>query len=278
MTMRWRFTVLAFAAALATATGVAQQVPSGTSGGDGGVAPAPTQTPATGGSDGGAALPAAPAAPVPFEDGGTLTGEQYVVRLRDLEQRINELKEEIFRSKARLSLLAESVLGNVVGGSRAQIVHQNEMGNTYRLMSVVYSLDGAPILTRSDEGGNLADQREFRVYNGQIGAGDHSLGVTLTYLGAGLPYMKGYQFRVRSTQSFSVPEGKAIQLRVVGYERGGPLEPPENRPAIRYVQRVVSIRDLQDAESETSNAQGAEGAPATGAPAQGAQPSGSTAP
>ena len=32
------------------------------------------------------------------------------MRLRDLEQRINELKEEIFRSKARLSLLAESVL------------------------------------------------------------------------------------------------------------------------------------------------------------------------
>src|SRR5690606_34173948 len=34
----------------------------------------------------------------------------YAVRLRDLEQRINELKEQIFRSKARLSLLAETVL------------------------------------------------------------------------------------------------------------------------------------------------------------------------
>ena len=37
----------------------------------------------------------------------------YAVRLRDLEQRINELKEEIFRSKARLSLLAETVLEGV---------------------------------------------------------------------------------------------------------------------------------------------------------------------
>ena len=42
MIMRWRFTVLAFAAALATATGVAQQVPTETSGSDGGVTPAPT--------------------------------------------------------------------------------------------------------------------------------------------------------------------------------------------------------------------------------------------
>lgn len=268
--MRWRFTVLAFAAALATATGVAQQVPSGATGGDGGAAPATaaagddggaalTTAAASPGADGGSlgVLPTAAAAPVPFEDGGTLTGEQYVVRLRDLEQRINELKEEIFRSKARLSLLAESVLGNVVGGSRAQITHQNEMGGTYRLVSMVYLLDGAPILTRNDDTGGLADQREFRVYSGQVGSGDHTLGVNLEYLGAGLPYMKGYRFRVRSSQSFSVPEGKAIQIRVVGYERGGPLEPPENRPAVRYVQRVVGIRDLADGEA----ADGDGGAP-----------------
>ena len=42
----------------------------------------------------------------------------YAVRLRDLEQRINELKEQIFRSKTRLSLLAETVLGVVVAGSQ----------------------------------------------------------------------------------------------------------------------------------------------------------------
>ena len=42
----------------------------------------------------------------------------YGVRLRDLEQRINELKEQIFRSKARLSLLAETVLQGVVAGAK----------------------------------------------------------------------------------------------------------------------------------------------------------------
>lgn len=255
--MRWRFTVLALAVTLGTATGVAQQVQPTASGEDGGAATTPAS------SDGGAASIMTPVAPLSFEDGGALTGEQYEVRLRDLEQRINELKEEIFRSKARLSLLAESVLGNVVGGSRAQIVHQNEMGNTYRLVSAVYSLDGAPIVTRNDENGGLADQREFRVYSGQVGSGDHNLGVNLEYLGAGLPYMKGYRFRVRSTQSFTVPEGKAIQIRVVGYERGGPLEPPENRPAIRYIQRVVSIRDLEDGEAAEGDA-GAGDQPAAG--------------
>lgn len=199
---------------------------------------------------------ASPAVATASDDGGTVTGEQYVVRLRNLEQRINELKEEIFRSKARLSLLAESVLQNAVGGSRAQIVHQNEMGGSYRLASVVYSLDGAPIFNREDESGALADRREFQVYNGQIGSGDHSLGVNLTYIGAGLPYMRGYRFTVRSTQSFSIPEGKAIQIRVVGFEKGGPLESPESRPAVRYVQRVISLREA---------AEGAESAPAASA-------------
>ena len=107
------------------------------------------------------AAPQVIAAPV-GDDAGAVTGEQYVVRLRNLEQRINELKEEIFRSKARLSLLAESVLQNAVGGSRAQIVHQNEMGGSYRLATVVYSLDGAPIFNREDETGALAERERGR--------------------------------------------------------------------------------------------------------------------
>ncbi|MDP3274196.1 MAG: dihydrolipoamide acetyltransferase [Deltaproteobacteria bacterium] len=217
------------------------------------------------------------------DSGPNVTGEQFIVRLRDLEQRINELKEEIFRSKARLSLLAESILQNVIGGARAVVVHENQMGALYRLVRAVYALDGAPILTRSDDNGSLADQREFPVYNGQIGAGDHSLTVNLEYQGNGygiFSYVKGYSFRVRSTQSFTIAEGKAIQIRVVGYEKGGPTTLPEERPAVRYLTRILSLRDLQDADSgeAATPAAAAPGAAApaaaatTPAPAQGANP------
>ena len=72
--------------------------------------------------------PAAPTEPI---DAGT-----YAVRLRDLEQRINELKEQIFRSKARLSLLAETVLEGVVGGGQAVIIHENRMSQSYKLVRV----------------------------------------------------------------------------------------------------------------------------------------------
>jgi hypothetical protein len=179
------------------------------------------------------AAPAAPSKPI---DAGT-----YAVRLRDLEQRINELKERIFRSKARLSLLAETVLEGVVGGGQAVIIHENRMSQSYRLVRVVYALDGAPIFTKADEEGTLGDQKEFEVYNGSIIPGEHTLTVNLEYRGHGygvFSYLKGYRFKLRSTYTFAVPEGRVSTVHVVGYEKGGPTTPLEERPAVRYIERV----------------------------------------
>jgi len=165
----------------------------------------------------------------------------YGVRLRDLEQRVNELKEQIFRSKARLSLLAETVLQGVVAGAQARIVHENKMGSSYRLVKVTYALDGAPIFTKADEEGGLGEREQFDVYHGSIVPGEHTLTVQLEYRGHGygiFSYLKGYRFKVSSSHTFTAPEGKAATLRVVGYEKGGPTAPLEERPAIRYVERV----------------------------------------
>jgi len=178
------------------------------------------------------------------------TGEEmdagtYAVRLRDLEQRINELKEQIFRSKARLSLLAETVLQGVVAGAQAIVVHENRMSSSYRLVKAVYALDGAPIFNKADEDGSLAEREEFQVYNGSIVPGEHTLTVNLEYRGHGygiFSYLKGYRFKVRSNYSFTAPEGRAVTVRVVGYEKGGPTAPLEERPAIRYQEEVSERR------------------------------------
>jgi hypothetical protein len=165
----------------------------------------------------------------------------YGVRLRDLEQRVNELKEQIFRSKARLSLLAETVLQGVVAGAQARIVHENKMGNSYKRVKATYALDGAPIFSKADEEGGLHDREEFDIYHGSIVPGEHTLTVQLEYRGHGygiFSYLKGYRFKVSSSHTFTSPEGKAATLRVVGFEKGGPTAPLEERPAIRYVERV----------------------------------------
>jgi hypothetical protein len=202
-------------------------------------APAPDSAATPTAAPAAAVQPAAPAATEPATtemDAGT-----YSVRLRDLEHSVNELKEQIFRSKARLSLLAETVLQGVVAGAQARIIHQNAMGNSYKLVKVVYALDGAPILSKADEEGELGDREEFDVYNGSIVPGDHTLSVELEYRGHGygiFSYLKGYRFKVTSSHTFTAAEGKMTTLRIVGYEKGGPTAPLEERPAVRYVERV----------------------------------------
>src|ERR1700754_1884635 len=118
------------------------------------------------------------------------------------------------------------------------------MGNSYKLVKVVYSLNGAPIFNKADEEGSLGDQEEFDIYNGSIVPGEHTLSVKLEYRGNGygiFSYLKGYRFKVKSSHTFTAPEAKALTVRVVGYEKGGPATPREERPAVQYVERVAGI-------------------------------------
>lgn len=200
----------------------------------------PGSTGAETGAVGTAGVPAAGGTTTASDDSEMDAGT-YAVRLRDLEQRIDALKEQIFRSKARLSLLAETVLGGVVAGAQAVIIHENRMSSSYRLVKAVYALDGARLFSKADEEGSLGDQQEFEIYNGSIVPGEHNVTVNLEYRGHGygiFSYLKGYRFRVRSSYTFSAPEGKRITIRVVGYEKGGPTAPLEERPAIRYTEHV----------------------------------------
>jgi hypothetical protein len=238
---------------------------------DAGAAASPTTTSIT--TDAGVTAPtgATSSAPltttgtyVPASTSGTTTNTAekaevdaatYAVRLRDLEQRINELKEQIFRSKARLSLLAETVLQGVVAGSQTIIAHENRMTGSDKLVRAVYALDGAPIFNRADEEGGLSEREVFDIYNGSIVPGEHTLTVNLEYRGHGygiFSYLKGYRFKVRSSYSFTAPEGKAVKLNVVAYEKGGPTAPLEERPAIRYEESVQEPK----APEQVAEAQG----------------------
>lgn len=185
-----------------------------------------------------ATAPAATAAPAPAMDGST-----YVVRLRDLEQRIDELKEQIRRSHTRLSLLTDSILSGAVAGSRAEIEFQNEMGGAYRLTKAVFILDGAVQYNQSDDSGLLGEQRQIPIFSGSIPPGDHTIQVHLQLKGHGygvFSYMRGYQFEVKSSHSFTAIEGKTTNLQILAYERGGSTAAHEERPAVRYIEKVTS--------------------------------------
>jgi hypothetical protein len=182
----------------------------------------------------------------------------YSVRLRDLEDRINRLKEQIFRSKARLSLLAETVLDRKIAGARAQIAFRNEMGGSFRLVKATFLLDGGPVFNKSDEGGNLAERDVIDLFDGPVMPGDHTLSVVLHFRGHGygiFSYLKGYSFKVRSSRTFTVGEGKAVKLEVVGYEKGGVTTPLEERPAVRYVENIAEYKGGAAAKDEGASAE-----------------------
>ncbi|HZS41778.1 MAG TPA: dihydrolipoamide acetyltransferase [Polyangia bacterium] len=189
--------------------------------------------------------PAAPAEP-PTTTAPAPSATSYAFKLHDLERRVNELKEQIFRSKARLNLLKETVLHGVIAGSRAVIVHRNEMGSMYQPIRYVYALDGAEIYAKSDDSGKLGEQKEIEIFNGSLVPGNHTLSVQMVYQGNGaiFTYLKGYKFTARSSHTFTAGEGKQLQLKVVGFEKGNPVTTdPKDRPAVDFRENVITDKD-----------------------------------
>ncbi|HEX4405440.1 MAG TPA: hypothetical protein VH560_11465 [Polyangia bacterium] len=183
----------------------------------------------------------AAAAPPPTPSSIPMDGPTYAVRLRDLEQRIDELKEQIRRSHTRLSLLSDTILSGGGAGSRAGIHFGNEFSSAFRVTRLLVVLDGAVQYNKTDQSGALAEQQEIPIFNGSVPPGDHTLSVLVNLQGNGygvFSYLRGYRFEVKSSHSFTAVEGKTIDLNVVGYEKGGVTTPLEERPAIRYTEKV----------------------------------------
>jgi len=223
----------------------------------------PPGTPAASAGSGPGTAPAGASAPGDAAPGTNASGGDAAnsVRLRALEKNVNELKEQIFRTKARLNLLKETVLGGTLGASRAIIRHKNEMGNSYSLIKAVYALDGVQIYSKADDTGRLAEMKEFDVYNGAIQPGSHTLSVVMFYQGNGFgvfSYLKGYKMTVRSSHTFVAGEAKATAITVVGYEKGNMTTNLEDRPAVDFRVNVVA----------TDNAPAAAATTTTPAPAQ----------
>lgn len=167
--------------------------------------------------------------------------EPYTVRLRKLEQKVEELKEQAWRVKARVGMLKEAVIAGGIG-SRSTIVHENKMGGNFRLIKLEYSLDGKNLYAKTDDTGKLNDQKRIEILSGPIAAGTHTLAVHMIYRGEGygvFKYLRGYKFTVRSSHPFTVGEGKHVQITVKGYERGGMTTPLDKRPAVEFKDTTV---------------------------------------
>ncbi len=199
-------------------------------------------------STGAAAVP--PGAPAPGAAPGSppsaagMDGQTYTVRLRDLEARVDELKDQIRRSHTRLALLSDTILSGGVAGSRSEVSLHNEMSSAFRLTHALVVLDGAVQYNRTDDTGALADQKEIPVFSGSIPPGDHTVSILLNFQGNGygvFTYLRGYKFEVKSSHSFTAVEGKTLSLIATALEKGGVTTPLEQRPGIEWQEKVQSL-------------------------------------
>ncbi len=163
--------------------------------------------------------------------------EIYGDRIDGLSVEVDALKDKIFRSRARLSLLRETVLKGVLAGSRVVLAHRNLMGSGFRLTRIVIIMDGAQIYAKTDESGGLDSEDELVIYDGNLPPGPHNVTIEMTYKGHGygvFAYLSGYTFDSRSSHSFTAPENGALKLTSVGFERGNMTTEMRDRPSVSW--------------------------------------------
>jgi hypothetical protein len=178
----------------------------------------------------------------------------FALRLRELEDRVDELKEGVFRTKSRLFLLREQILNRAVGGARTVIRHEAEIGAAFIIDRVLYTLDGEPIYAGTSATANL--DRDFVIFDGPVLSGPHNLGVEISLVGNPLgmfSYMDGYAYTLSSSHQFIAEDGSTVNIDSVAYESGRLRTPLEERPNIRF---EVAVEDVDADADETASEDG----------------------
>jgi hypothetical protein len=185
------------------------------------------------------------------------------VRMRRLEQKTQALKERAWQLKARVQMLKEQMLGGGVGAS-ALITHGNEMGSSFHLISLTYSLDGTQVFVRTDDGGeSLYKSKSFDIFNGPIAPGNHTISAVATYRGNGygvFEYLNKFTFTAKGASSFVAGEGKISKVECRGFEKGGANTPMEKRAAVEC--KVTEMQPEKAPEAPAASTPGTTPMPA----------------
>ncbi len=182
----------------------------------------------------------APAAPAAATDGAT-----YSVRLRDIETKVDELKENLRRSQARLTLLSDTVLSGGASGCRAEIDFANDIQSGLDLVGVTVTIDGVVQLNKQDESGALMAARSYPVLRAAVQPGDHTVQVKLSYRGekGGLfSYMAAFHADVKSSDTFVATEGKLVRVHIAAREVGGFFSPLEKRLGLVFDAKTEALQ------------------------------------
>ncbi|MBO7126706.1 hypothetical protein J6W78_04090 [bacterium] len=175
----------------------------------------------------------------------------YNMKLRALEEKIDSLKDKIFKSKQRLAILQETVLGGTVGGSTVTIIHNNEVDSLFKLVSAVYYFDDKPIFKKVDLPEELVE-KEIQVYDAAVVPGPHRISVYFVYIGQGygvFSYLKDYAIKITADQSFTLEEGDIVEIEASAFDKGG-MYSFENRIGVELKVNKNTFENRDSAQKE----------------------------
>ncbi len=175
----------------------------------------------------------------------------YNLKLRALEEKIDSLKDKIFKSKQRLAILQETVLGGTVGGSTVTVIHRNDAGSLFRLVSAVYYFDDKPIFKQVDLPEEL-EEKEFQVYDTAVVPGPHRISVYYVFSGKGygfFSYMKDYSVKISADHSFTLEEGDIVEVEVSAVDKGS-MHNFDNRIGVSFTVNKNTFENRELAQEE----------------------------
>ena len=185
-----------------------------------------------------------------------LEQDNFEFEIKKLETDVNLLKERIFRSKARLSTLHETLIsGKAIQGAKLVITHLNEFSN-FKVKEVIYHLDGKSLFVSADE--DTLKKEEILLYNDTLMPGNHIISVmVLLKIDSAFSYAKGYTFKIKSSHSFYIEEGKVTAVNVKLYEKGGYFSDLTQKPSVLFKAGVTKTLSTTEAlkikEAKTKN-------------------------
>ncbi|MBI5493788.1 MAG: hypothetical protein HY904_02110 [Deltaproteobacteria bacterium] len=174
-----------------------------------------------------------------------LTAEEaQEARLEAIAQRVAELGQRLDKVSGKLGVLQDSAVTGATSSGHAHMVYRNEMGSSFQLREIHIFLDGASIRDQVDAtGDSFAGKDQIDLFDGNILPGNHTLNVNVVYQGVGqgvFAFVSDMQFKIRSTHTFAVEQGKTTAVKVVAYESGDARTEIKDRPTVRFDTQVTA--------------------------------------
>ena len=158
-------------------------------------------------------------------------------KLNDISTSVNDLKEKVYKSKAKLKLMEETLLLGKITGSKAIVRFKNNTGGLFNITAGEYYLNGKLVYKFNP---NKDQNRDVVIFDSETPPGNNKIKLKLSFTGADsgvlklFSYFKDYKFNMESDYEFPVTYGKTTVVNIEGVDLGPFKNSLDERLSVRY--------------------------------------------